>query len=61
MIEYTIIPVKIILRNAVLESIRFELERLTPLIRRTIMIAIARMVIETNAIATVIKNDFKTR
>ena len=46
---------------ALFESTRFELDKLMPLIAKTITIMIESMVIEAKAIAIVIKNVFKTR
>ena len=52
-------PVRITLMKAVFDSTRVVLEMLTSLIRRTMIINIARTVSDANDIAAVIKNDFK--
>ena len=51
----------VMLTIALFENTRFELDKLMPLIAKTITIMIASMVIEAKAIAIVIKNVFKTR
>ena len=59
MAEYTIMPVKITDMKAVFDSTNVLLERLTLLIKSTIIMIIARAVREANAAAAVIKKDFK--
>ena len=53
-------PVRSTLMKAVFVSTRVVLEMLTLLIRRTMIMKIARTVSDANAIPAVIKNDFKT-
>ena len=60
MTEYTIIPVKMTDMKAVFDSTSVLLERLTSLIKSTIINVIARNVRDAKAIPAVIKNDFKT-
>ena len=59
--EYVAIADMVTLIIALFENTKIELDKLIPLITKTITIMIESMVIEANAIAIVIKNVFKTR